>query len=362
MQHHPLATAVAACRCPARSTTVVHGADRDRAAARLAARRPRRVARPRGRRRPFSSAGSPTSTPSRSLESAGEAVADRAPDPLPPRPEPGRQPCTQRWVCTQTAICKVVDGRLAVIDLLCSGFREVEIGEIENDDARPRHVAPRMSEARRQPALWPSPRGVTTTGTTRSRCSPQVRAAGPVHEVTAGRRAPGVAGRRPRRGQGGAERPAAVQGHARGAGPQRRGRRGGPARAGAGPPHARRRPARPHPAAPAGDAGVQPAARRGAGGPGPVDRHRAARRARRPRHHRPSRRPRGRLRLPAAVHGDQRAARHPGARPRRPRPVVPHPARPDPCPSRPRTWRRPTRSSPTSPRCSTTSAPHPART
>ena len=29
------------------------------------------------------------------------------------------------WVCTQTAICKIIDGLLAVIDLLCSGFREV---------------------------------------------------------------------------------------------------------------------------------------------------------------------------------------------------------------------------------------------
>jgi hypothetical protein len=37
---------------------------------------------------------------------------------------------TTRWVCTQTAICKVVDGHLAVIDLLCSGFREIE----NNDD------------------------------------------------------------------------------------------------------------------------------------------------------------------------------------------------------------------------------------
>jgi hypothetical protein len=32
---------------------------------------------------------------------------------------------TTRWVCTQTAICKVVHDRLAVIDLLCSGFREI---------------------------------------------------------------------------------------------------------------------------------------------------------------------------------------------------------------------------------------------
>jgi hypothetical protein len=30
-----------------------------------------------------------------------------------------------RWACTQTSICKVTDGRLATIDLLCSGFREI---------------------------------------------------------------------------------------------------------------------------------------------------------------------------------------------------------------------------------------------
>jgi hypothetical protein len=28
-------------------------------------------------------------------------------------------------VCTQTAVCKLVHGRMAVIDLLCSGFREI---------------------------------------------------------------------------------------------------------------------------------------------------------------------------------------------------------------------------------------------
>jgi hypothetical protein len=32
---------------------------------------------------------------------------------------------TTRYACTQTAICKPIDGLLAVIDLLCSGFREV---------------------------------------------------------------------------------------------------------------------------------------------------------------------------------------------------------------------------------------------
>ena len=30
-----------------------------------------------------------------------------------------------RWACTQTSICKVINGRLATIDLLCSGFREI---------------------------------------------------------------------------------------------------------------------------------------------------------------------------------------------------------------------------------------------
>ena len=55
------------------------------------------------------------------MESAGEAVADRLLIHY-------RLHVTQgatRWVCTQTAVCKLVDERLAVIDLLCSGFREV---------------------------------------------------------------------------------------------------------------------------------------------------------------------------------------------------------------------------------------------
>ena len=30
-----------------------------------------------------------------------------------------------RWACTHTSICKIIDGRLATIDLLCSGFREI---------------------------------------------------------------------------------------------------------------------------------------------------------------------------------------------------------------------------------------------
>jgi hypothetical protein len=57
----------------------------------------------------------------RVVESAGEAVGDRLLIHY-------RLHVTQgatRWVCTQTAVCKLVDGLLAVIDLLCSGFREV---------------------------------------------------------------------------------------------------------------------------------------------------------------------------------------------------------------------------------------------
>jgi len=31
-----------------------------------------------------------------------------------------------RWACTQTSVCTIVGGRLATIDLLCSGFREIQ--------------------------------------------------------------------------------------------------------------------------------------------------------------------------------------------------------------------------------------------
>ena len=55
------------------------------------------------------------------VESAGEAVADRLL--IHYRVQVTRR--ATRWVCTQTAVCKLVDERLAVIDLLCSGLREV---------------------------------------------------------------------------------------------------------------------------------------------------------------------------------------------------------------------------------------------
>lgn len=54
--------------------------------------------------------------------SAGETVADRLL--IHYRLHLGQ--AATRWVCTQTAVCTLVDGRLAVIDLLCSGFREIE--------------------------------------------------------------------------------------------------------------------------------------------------------------------------------------------------------------------------------------------
>jgi hypothetical protein len=35
-----------------------------------------------------------------------------------------------RWACTQTLICKLTGDRLATLDLLCSGFREInEMGD-----------------------------------------------------------------------------------------------------------------------------------------------------------------------------------------------------------------------------------------
>ena len=55
------------------------------------------------------------------LETAGEDVADR----LLIHYRLGVSQGSTRWVCTQTAVCKLVGERLAVINLLCSGFREV---------------------------------------------------------------------------------------------------------------------------------------------------------------------------------------------------------------------------------------------
>ena len=53
--------------------------------------------------------------------SAGEQVADRLL--IHYRLDLARR--GTRWACTQALVCTVVDGRLATIDLLCSGFREI---------------------------------------------------------------------------------------------------------------------------------------------------------------------------------------------------------------------------------------------
>ncbi|HYV80267.1 MAG TPA: hypothetical protein VE979_19255 [Streptosporangiaceae bacterium] len=55
------------------------------------------------------------------VESAGEAIADR----ILIHYRLGLTQRGTRWACTQTSVCKIIDGRLATIDLLCSGFREI---------------------------------------------------------------------------------------------------------------------------------------------------------------------------------------------------------------------------------------------
>ena len=54
------------------------------------------------------------------VESAGQVIADRLL--IHYRLDLAQRGA--RWACTQTSICKIHDGRLATIDLLCSGFRE----------------------------------------------------------------------------------------------------------------------------------------------------------------------------------------------------------------------------------------------
>lgn len=56
------------------------------------------------------------------VESRGEPVGDRLLIHYRLRLAQG----TRRWVCTQTAAGTLADGRLAVVNLLCSGFAEIE--------------------------------------------------------------------------------------------------------------------------------------------------------------------------------------------------------------------------------------------
>lgn len=62
------------------------------------------------------------------VESVGEAVGDKLL--IHYRVHVAR--ATIRWICTQTAICRIIDERLAVIDMLCSGFREFEGNDSED--------------------------------------------------------------------------------------------------------------------------------------------------------------------------------------------------------------------------------------
>jgi hypothetical protein len=63
------------------------------------------------------------------VDAAGEPVADRllVHYRLAPRQGP------RRWTCTQTLIGKTVGDQFATLDLLCSGFREIQ--QRANDDA-----------------------------------------------------------------------------------------------------------------------------------------------------------------------------------------------------------------------------------
>src|SRR5262249_35499769 len=93
------------------------------------------------------------------VESAGQAVADR----LLIHYRLNLAQGGTRWACTQTSICKIDDGRLATIDLLCSGFREIKAIEMRN------------------PALVA---GGDYDLDAPYRLFAQVQADGPVHEVT----------------------------------------------------------------------------------------------------------------------------------------------------------------------------------
>ena len=56
------------------------------------------------------------------VESAGQVIADRLL--IHYRLDLAQR--GTRWACTQTSVCKIDHGRLATIDLLCSGFREIQ--------------------------------------------------------------------------------------------------------------------------------------------------------------------------------------------------------------------------------------------
>jgi hypothetical protein len=120
MEDHPVAAAVA---------TIVVGRDRQRLAAALTETARLRALLPGG---PIQDHGREDVAARfhgwfadfdtvQLIASAGEAVGDRLLIHYRVHVTRG----ADRWVCTHTAVCTLVDERLAVIDLLCSGLREV---------------------------------------------------------------------------------------------------------------------------------------------------------------------------------------------------------------------------------------------
>ena len=57
------------------------------------------------------------------VESAGEEVADR----LLIHYRLNLALDDRRWTLTQTSVCNIDNGRLATIDLLCSGYRQIKV-------------------------------------------------------------------------------------------------------------------------------------------------------------------------------------------------------------------------------------------
>ena len=198
MEHHPVAAAVAAHRRRPRPAAARRGADRDRAAARPAARRPDRGPRAGGRRRLL------PRLVRRLRHRAARGVRGRGgrrppADPLPPARDPGRDPLGVHPDRGLQARRRAPGGDRPAVLRLPGGRLDEHVpaadpaldawGDYDRDDPFPLFA--------------------------------QVRATGPVHEVRLADGHPAwlVVGYDEARAA--LERPAAVQGHARRAGPQR---------------------------------------------------------------------------------------------------------------------------------------------
>ena len=122
MNEHPLAAAIAAAvagRDSAGLAAAVTDTVRLRA---LLLRRPDPGAGPRPRRGLLGGWFDDMDTVEL-VESAGEEVADR----LLIHYRLNLALDDRRWTLTQTSVCNVDDSRLATIDLLCSGYRQIKV-------------------------------------------------------------------------------------------------------------------------------------------------------------------------------------------------------------------------------------------